>query len=220
MEVAQKIERSWKSMLEYSQRPGEASGSLKREVEGCEKRAKDVVEGLKRDMEGEIKLQEVFTSLDIHVKTLVDFMRRAQELKKRVERLEGSFKTLKECTSKIEEVEGGLKRMGMEISRLRGELNKMAMLKPLAYWLEVCLKSLTSNYYHYCRCAYEDEHGYYTVGWSAPLQGLEVKEVVKGGRKVYYINVKDHRWMCVTCPLYRPPWLDDFSKQSWRALQN
>jgi hypothetical protein len=40
-----------------------------------------------------------------------------------------------------------------------------------------------------------------------------VKEVVEGGRKVYCVNVKDHRWICVTCPLYRPAWLDDFLKQ-------
>ena len=156
------------------------------------------------------KLQEVFTSLDIHVKTLVDFMRRVQELRERVERLE-------ECTSKIEEAEANLKRIGMEISRLKGELNEMAMLKPFAYWLDVCLKSLTSNHYHYCRCAYEDEYGYRTVGWSVPLQGLKMKEVVEGGRKVYHVNVKDHRWMCVTCPLYRPAWLDELLKQVERS---
>jgi hypothetical protein len=95
VEVVQKIEKSWKGILKYSQRLGEAVGSLKKEVEECEKRAKDVVEWLKRDIEGEVKfverfreevvkdlwkLQEVFTSLDIHVKTLMDFMRRVQEL--------------------------------------------------------------------------------------------------------------------------------------------
>jgi len=228
VEAAQRIERSWKSVVKYSRRLEEEVESLKREVEECEKRAKDVVEGLKRDIEGEVKfverfrgeavkdllkLQEVFTSLDIHVKTLMDFMSRVQELRERVERLEDGFKRLEECTSKIKEAEAGLKRMGMEISRLKGELNEMAVLKSLAYWLEVCLKPLTSSHYHYCRCAYEDEYGYCTVGWSAPLQGLEVKEVVEGGRKVYCVNVKDHRWICVTCPLYRPAWLNDFLKQ-------
>jgi len=55
VEVAQKIEKSWKGILKYSQRLGEAVGSLKKEVEECEKRAKDVVEGLKRDIEGEVR---------------------------------------------------------------------------------------------------------------------------------------------------------------------
>jgi hypothetical protein len=45
--------------------------------------------------------------------------------------------------------------------------------------------------------------------WRAPLKDYEMEEVVEGGEKRYYINVKVHRWVCALCPRYTPKYLAD-----------
>jgi hypothetical protein len=62
-------------------------------------------------------------------------------------------------------------------------------------------------------CVYMDSKGYCKMFyWTSPLEGLEMIEVVEGGEKRYYLNVKKSSWFCLPCPRYRPKYWAEFLK--------
>jgi hypothetical protein len=54
-------------------------------------------------------------------------------------------------------------------------------------------------------CVSMDSEGYCRAFyWRVPLKGYKVEEVVEGGERRYYVNVKEHKWVCALCPAYTP----------------
>jgi len=52
-------------------------------------------------------------------------------------------------------------------------------------------------------CVSMDDEGYCKAFyWRSPLKGYKMKEVVEGGERRYYVNVKEHKWVCALCPRY------------------
>jgi hypothetical protein len=42
-----------------------------------------------------------------------------------------------------------------------------------------------------------------------PSKGFRLGEVVEGDEKRYYINVKEHKWVCALCPRYVPKYITE-----------
>jgi len=60
------------------------------------------------------------------------------------------------------------------------------------------------------RCVYIDDDGYCRVFYLVkPLKGFRLREVVEGDEKRYYINVKEHKWVCALCPRYVPKYITE-----------
>ena len=62
-------------------------------------------------------------------------------------------------------------------------------------------------------CVYMDSKGYCKwYCWRTPLEGLDMVEVVEGGEKRYYLNVKKNPWFCITCSRYTSRYWAGFLK--------
>jgi Mg2+ and Co2+ transporter CorA len=74
-------------------------------------------------------------------------------------------------------------------------------------------------YFEKYRCIYMDDDGYCKAFyWTAPLKDYKMREVFEEGEKRYYINVKEHMWICALCPKYTSKNLDNL-KAKVEALE-
>jgi len=102
-------------------------------------------------------------------------------------KVEEIIKVLEELKARVEFIEEFLKRFeGLE-REISESLNRR-FREDLGY-----------------TCKHMDKDGYCTFWyWYKKEEGLLMKEGVKEGRKVYYVNVWKHRWICALCPTYAP----------------
>jgi chaperonin cofactor prefoldin len=89
------------------------------------------------------------------------------------------------------------------VKRVEALEKRIKELDEVIYFLEWSL-SRRFRFEEY-RCMYMDGDGYCTTFYlMEPMKGFRLREVVEKGKRVYYLSVEMHRYVCALCPRYTP----------------
>jgi hypothetical protein len=89
------------------------------------------------------------------------------------------------------------------VESLEKRVSELEKLYTIANMLSIGLNS--RFYFEKYQCVYMDSQGFCKAFyWTAPLKGYKMREVFEEGEKRYYINVREHKWICALCPKYTP----------------
>jgi len=101
------------------------------------------------------------------------------------------------------ETQATLNDVVKRVESLEKRVSELEKLYTIANMLSIGLNS-RFNFEKY-QCIYMDSQGFCKAFyWTAPLKGYKMREVFEEGEKRYYINVREHKWICALCPKYTP----------------
>jgi len=125
-----------------------------------------------------------------------ELVKKIRELEVRIEKIEEGFRMIKEIS---EELSNTIKELLSNIVKgFSGLSYLIANLKLLMIGGELRIREGGL-------CIHVDEKGYCSYWfWRKKLEGYDMKEVIESGERRYYLNVKKHYSICITCPYYRP----------------
>jgi predicted transcriptional regulator len=136
------------------------------------------------------------------IKQVLELARMVDELGRRVSELSVKLGELEHRLSQLKPLED----MSKAVYALRGDVDSLSTrileLEDAMDWIR---RSVSRRLRGRSECIHIDRNGYCTAwSWMGKVEGWDMREDVRGGRKIYYLNVRKHPLVCTSCPTYKP----------------
>jgi predicted transcriptional regulator len=136
------------------------------------------------------------------IKQVLELARMVDELSRRVSELSVKLGELEHRLSQLKPLED----MSKAVYALRGDVDSLSTrileLEDAMDWIR---RSVSRRLRGRSECIHIDRNGYCTAwSWMGKVEGWDMREDVRGGRKTYYLNVRKHPLVCTSCPTYKP----------------